>query len=87
MANKTQSVFDVAVVGAGLVGLAAAIALAEQGKRIVLVDAKERAGYTSSTWDARIYAITPSTEAFLKALGVWAFVNAARINPVKAMAL
>ena len=87
MANKTQSVFDVAVVGAGLVGLTAAIALAEQGKRIVLVDAKERAGYTSSTWDARIYAITPSTEAFLKALGVWAFVNAARINPVKAMAL
>ena len=87
MANKTQSVFDVAVVGAGLVGLAAAIALAEQGKRIVLVDAKERAGYTSSTWDARIYAITPSTEAFLKALGVWAFVSAARINPVKAMAL
>ena len=87
MANKTQSVFDVAVIGAGLVGLAAAIALAEQGKRIVLVDAKERAGYTSSTWDARIYAITPSTEAFLKALGVWAFVNAARINPVKAMAL
>ena len=87
MANKTQSVFDVAVVGAGLVGLAAAIALAEQGKRIVLVDAKERVGYTSSTWDARIYAITPSTEAFLKALGVWAFVNAARINPVKAMAL
>lgn len=87
MANKTQSVFDVAVVGAGLVGLATAIALAEQGKRIVLVDAKERAGYTSSTWDARIYAITPSTEAFLKALGVWAFVNAARINPVKAMAL
>lgn len=87
MANKTQSVFDVAVVGAGLVGLAAAIALAEQGKRIVLVDAKERAGYTSSTWDARIYAITPSTEAFLKALGVWAFVNAARINPVKAMDL
>jgi 2-octaprenylphenol hydroxylase len=87
MANKTESVFDVAVVGAGLVGLAAVIALAEQGKHIVLVDAKERADYASSTWDARIYAITPSTEAFLKALGVWAFVDAARINPVEAMAL
>ncbi|MFT7228621.1 MAG: 2-octaprenylphenol hydroxylase [Methylophilaceae bacterium] len=87
MANKTQSFFDVAVVGAGLVGLAAVIALAEQGKRVVLVDAKERPDYASSTWDTRIYAITPATEAFLKALGVWAFVNAARINPVKAMAL
>ena len=87
MANKTQSVFDVAVVGAGLVGLAAVIALAEQGKRVVLVDAKERAGYASPTWDARIYAITPSTEAFLKTIGVWAFVDAARTNPVEAMAL
>lgn len=29
---------DVLVVGAGLVGLAAVIALAEQGKRVVLID-------------------------------------------------
>jgi len=90
MANNThnQTTFDVAVVGAGLVGLAAVIALAEQGKRVVLVDAKPKTDDAlSSTWDARIYAITPSTEAFLKTLGVWGFVDATRVNAVEAMAL
>jgi|LWDU01.1.fsa_nt_gi ubiquinone biosynthesis UbiH/UbiF/VisC/COQ6 family hydroxylase len=86
------TVFDVSVVGAGLVGLAAVIALAEQGKNVVLVDAKQKPDYATSTststaWDARIYAITPSTEAFLKTLGVWGLVDPVRVNTVEAMAL
>ncbi|MEO1956781.1 MAG: FAD-dependent oxidoreductase, partial [Methylophilaceae bacterium] len=82
------TVFDVSVVGAGLVGLATVIALAEQGKNVVLVDAKQKPDYATSTaWDARIYAITPSTEAFLKTLGVWGLVDPVRVNTVEAMAL
>jgi len=81
------TVFDVSVVGAGLVGLAAVIALAEQGKNVVLVDAKQKPDYATTAWDARVYAITPATEAFLKKLGVWGLVDPVRVNTVEAMAL
>lgn len=89
--NKKILTCDVAVVGAGLVGLAAVIALAEQGKRVVLVDAQQKAVKQkvkqTKDYDARIYAITPSTEVFLKKLGVWSFVDLSRVNDVEAMAL
>jgi 2-polyprenylphenol 6-hydroxylase len=91
--NKDRKILtcDVAVVGAGLVGLAAVIALAEQGKRVVLIDAQQKAVgqkvKQTQDFDARIYAITPSTEAFLKRLGVWALLDLSRVNDVETMAL
>jgi len=87
MVNNADITCDVAVVGAGLVGLAAVIALAIQGKNVVLVDAKPKAGKQTKAWDTRIYAITPSTEAFLKELGVWSLLDTQRVNDVTAMAL
>jgi 2-polyprenylphenol 6-hydroxylase len=91
--SKTKAInCDVLVVGAGLVGLATAIALAEQGKQVVLVDTensqvKQKTIFEQQGWDARIYALTPATEAFLIRLGVWSFVDLLRINDVEAMAL
>ena len=42
--NEDESInADIAIVGAGLVGLSAAIVFAQQGKSIVLVDAKKPA--------------------------------------------
>lgn len=95
MANnqKTKVVHcDVVVVGAGLIGLAATIALAEQGKQVVLVntdqsEVNEKTALQQQDWDARIYALSPSTEAFLKKLGVWSFVDLMRVNDVEAMTL
>jgi 2-polyprenylphenol 6-hydroxylase len=89
MANKKANMIecDVVVVGAGLVGLAAVIALTEQGKRVVLVDAQKKVVHQTQDWDARIYALTPATEDFLKSLGVWSLIDSARINNVEAMAL
>ncbi len=89
--NKKILTCDVVVVGAGLVGLAAVVALAGQGKRVVLIDAQQKAvkqkAKKTQDFDARIYAITPSTEAFLKRLGVWELVDLSRVNDVEAMAL
>ncbi len=85
---KTVGIYDVVVVGAGLVGLDAVIALQAEGKRVALVDAKNsREVQLSDGWDARVYALTPSTEDWLRTLGVWPLVNAARVNDVDAMAL
>lgn len=80
---------DVMVVGAGLVGLAAAIALALQNKDVVLVSdkppAESKSALNSDSWDERVYALTPATEAWLKAIGVWDFLDENRINPIVSM--
>jgi 2-polyprenylphenol 6-hydroxylase len=88
MVGKAKSITcDVVVVGAGLVGLAAAIALTEQGKHVVIVDAKQKKINLTKAWDTRIYALTPATEKWLEALEVWPLVNQTRINPVDTMSL
>ena len=82
---------DIVIVGAGLVGMAAAISLAQEvngrGYRIVLVDQKapNTALADVSEWDSRMYAITPSSIDWFKALGVWQLMDAARIEAIKAM--
>ncbi len=87
MANKMNT--DVIVVGAGLVGLAAAIALVLQHKNVVLVSDKPELQATTilnqDTWDERVYALTPATEAWLKAIGVWDFIDENRVNSIDAM--
>jgi 2-polyprenylphenol 6-hydroxylase len=78
---------DVIVVGAGLVGLAAAIAFAKQAKKVALVDVKPINTEKTLDWDARIYALSPVTETWLHALGVWSGVDASRVNAIDAMHL
>ncbi len=76
---------DIVVVGIGLVGLSAAIAFAQQGKKVVLVDAKKLTIKLKKAWDERVYALTPATETWLKTIGVWAHVDASRVNLINAM--
>lgn len=79
---------DVVVVGAGLIGLAAAIALHAEGKRVMLVDSKkESAERKTKVWDTRIYALTPATQDWLQSAGVWPLVNNDRVSHVRGMSL
>ncbi|MEI2635267.1 MAG: FAD-dependent monooxygenase [Methylotenera sp.] len=84
--NQTQNA-DIIVVGAGLVGLAAAIAMARQNRTVVLVDAKKPQTAKSIAWDERVYALTPGTVSWLQALDVWAEVDLTRVNDIHAMHL
>lgn len=82
---------DVAIVGAGLVGLTAAIAMASQGKQVVIVDSHttQLISWTPNKdqWDSRIYALTEETIAWLQSLGIWQYVDGARVQAISAMAL
>lgn len=92
-ADKSLINTDVVIVGAGLVGLAAAIALSRLGKKVVLTDAKSPQSLPqdwiadTTHWDARIYALTNETVDWLSDIGVWAHVPASRVNPISAMHL
>lgn len=78
---------DVTIVGAGLVGLAAAVALSQAGYSVVMVDSQ--LPYPShdspNDWDQRIYAISPKNAQWLTRLGAWQLLDASRIAEMQAM--
>lgn len=78
---------DVAIVGAGLVGLAAALAFSQAGYEVVLVDAQQpqQANHNPADWDQRIYAISPKNAQWLMHLGAWQLLDANRITEMQAM--
>ncbi len=64
---------DIAIVGGGLNGPALALALAQAGFRVVVID-KVTAG--SGDFDGRAYALALASVRLLRAVGVWAAVAA-----------
>ena len=79
--------FDVVIVGAGLVGLALAPPLARAGLKVALVDRARVAApqYDPATWDTRVFAISPGSATYLRALGAWQMLEPARIAPIETM--
>ena len=79
--------FDVAVVGAGVAGLAAALGSAQLGLRTALIGprAPVHRADAAAPFDARIYAMALSSVALLEQLKVWPAVDAARVQAVAKM--
>lgn len=72
---------DVAVVGGGMVGAAAALALAKAGFSVALVDAREPAPWSAvDDVDLRVVGLAPSSVRLLDQLGVWAAIRGARAS-------
>ena len=64
--------YDVVIIGGGMVGLAFALEFSAHRKATVaIVDPGEINPKIQKNFHTRVSAITPSSEAFLKALGVW----------------
>ncbi len=78
--------YQVVIVGAGLVGAAAALALGRQGIRVALIE-RQPTRIPADAWDTRIYAISPAPQRFLERIGAWQRMDAGRIQPVFRMAI
>ena len=81
---------DVIIVGAGLVGLALAAALARAGLRVTIADRGSVATAAAPRdaeggWDQRVYAISPGSACFLHSIGAWQTLPVERIAPIEAM--
>jgi 2-octaprenyl-6-methoxyphenol hydroxylase len=63
---------DIAIVGGGMVGGTLAVALAEAGLAVALVDRADPAAVVEEGYDGRTSAIAHATHRLLQALGLWA---------------
>lgn len=79
--------FDVVVAGAGLPGLSLATALARSGLAVALADGAPIAAPESdpSTYDLRVYAVSPGSAQFLRAIGAWQRLPCVRVAAVESM--
>lgn len=80
-----REMFDAIVVGAGVVGAAAALGLARDGLQVALVETREPPRWSAQAPDLRVYAFAPDNAAQLDALGVWRSIRDARAQPYRAM--
>jgi len=75
---------EVAVVGGGMVGGALALGLAQQGFAVTVIEHQAPPVFRADTPpDVRISAISASSVALLRGLGVWERVQAMRCHPYR----
>jgi 2-octaprenyl-6-methoxyphenol hydroxylase len=72
---------DILIVGGGLNGPALALALAQGGMPVTMIDARPAPDRAEREFDGRAYALAIASKRLLGALGVWAQV-ADRVQPI-----
>ncbi|VBB11863.1 UbiH/UbiF family hydroxylase [Burkholderia stabilis] len=81
-AMTAHHTFDVAVVGGGLVGKTAALALTQSGYKTALLAQPATPRRADLAFDTRVYALSSSSQALLERLRVWQALDHGRLAPV-----
>ncbi|MBI3938565.1 MAG: UbiH/UbiF family hydroxylase [Betaproteobacteria bacterium] len=78
--------FDIAIVGAGLVGASLAAALEDSGLSVALIEPQSPPRPPADgSWDSRVYTVSPGAAALLEACGAWQTLPRERVTAVEAM--
>ena len=85
-ARRRPAALDVAVVGGGMVGAAAALALARAGFRTALLEAREPSPWrVQNEVDLRVVGLAPSSIELLDKMDVWTSIRGSRASPYSHM--
>ena len=89
IAGLAQPTCDVCIVGDGVIGKTAALALAQAGLSVVLVGPSVVAGAAAASepadWDLRVFALNQAAQSLLASLRVWDALDLARVGTVDGM--
>ena len=77
-------VYDVIIIGGGIVGLTTALGLAQQNFNVALIDGGDLVVITDKP-DPRVYAINTTSQRLFYELGVWKLLPPTRMTPYKYM--
>ena len=83
MPIQTDSDFDVVVAGAGMIGCACAVAMAQSGTRVALVDPGPIDFSPSCPNRIRVSAVNLASENILRALGAWSILKVGSLSPFR----
>jgi 2-octaprenyl-3-methyl-6-methoxy-1,4-benzoquinol hydroxylase/2-octaprenylphenol hydroxylase len=72
---------DIVIIGAGMVGSAAALSFAQAGFVVNLVEANELPQWSEAEYNLRVCAISAASERLLDNIGVWEQILASRVSP------
>jgi len=76
---------DITIVGAGMVGAAAALSLGRGGFNITLIEANEIPQWSKHEYSLRVSAISAASEQLLEDVGVWQAILNRRTSPYEVM--
>ncbi|QSP95304.1 FAD-dependent monooxygenase [Marinobacter salinisoli] len=80
--------YDIAVVGAGMVGAALATGLAQEGFTVALIDRAPAPEFTpEAAPDIRVSALSKGSERYLEQLGAWPQITRMRATPYRRLAV
>lgn len=69
--SKTDTITDIAIIGGGMAGLTAAIALADHGFHVTVVDNTPQEDLTAIEYDGRASALAYASCQLFEATGIW----------------
>ncbi|KDM91198.1 2-octaprenyl-3-methyl-6-methoxy-1,4-benzoquinol hydroxylase [Photobacterium galatheae] len=76
--------FDVVIAGGGMVGAAAALGMARQGRKVAVIEGEQPTPYNNSqAMDLRVSAISAQSVKLLKRLNAWDNISAMRLCPFR----
>lgn len=90
--NVASNSVDVVIVGAGMVGATAALALAREGVRVAVLEAASLAdaladtvSWQADSYDLRVSALSCATQRLFTALGAWSELAQLGVTPFRSM--
>lgn len=84
--NQADAKSDLVVIGAGMVGAAAALGCANQGLQVILIEAfQPDTKFNPEFVNNRVSALTRASENLLDKLGVWSDMKSMRVEPYSDM--
>lgn len=85
---STKTHYDIAIIGGGMVGSAAAVGLARRGFSVALVESYEpKAFVADQAADLRVSAINLASKELFEKLDVWNDIEAMRLHPYQRIAV